>query len=277
MFLVVAICSVAVMATLSPVRAEVSPQDGYGPGGAYQVHVELAPYLFLPATSGSINLGNGASKEISAGIPSLSKILSALNGAFFGAGVVRYGPWSGELNIDYVSASVTKGLGLDQLGNPRSLKVSPSLVRVAPGIGYQVFNGALGTIPTTLDARVGFSYFSSNTTLTLDRTTLIAQEQVASVSGGGSFTQPWAGLRAAIYPWPRWRFAVDAQAQGFGVGGGVWGWGATATATWALKNWLNLIAGYGAISTGREFGSRHVISSLRLTNYGPLLGVEFTF
>src|SRR5579875_3708604 len=40
-----------------PVLAEVSARDGYGPGGAYQFHVELVPYVWLPAVSGNVTLG----------------------------------------------------------------------------------------------------------------------------------------------------------------------------------------------------------------------------
>ena len=31
------------------------------------------------------------------------------------------------------------------------------MVSVAPGVGYQLYNGSRGTTPATLDGRVGFS------------------------------------------------------------------------------------------------------------------------
>jgi hypothetical protein len=276
--LVVALlASLLVALTVSAARAEVSAQDGYGPDGAYQVHIELVPYLWLPALSGDVKLGRGASVPISAGIPSLSHLATTLTGAFLGAGLVRYGPWSGEIDIDYVSGSQTKGVVPGVLGFSRSLKTSASLVRVAPGIGYQVFNGPLGSVPATLDARVGFAYFASSATLDLEQFGPLGREHLASVSDNGSFVQPWAGLRGAIYPWRRWRFELAAVAQGFGVSGGVWGWGVTATGTWAATNWLNLIAGFRALNSARNFDSSRAVKSLSLTAYGPLLGVGFSF
>ena len=258
-------------------QAEVSAQDGYSPSGAYQVHVELIPYAWVPAVSGNVKLGSGASANISQGIPSLSQITSALTGAFIGAGLLRYGPWSGEIDIQYVGISQTKDLSPDLLGQPRSLKLDASLVRVAPGFGYEVYKGALGGIPATLDVRLGFAWFSSSTTLDLDRSGLLGRERVSSLSYSGSFTQPWAGLRGAIYPWPRWRFELGAVAQGFGVGGGVWGWGTTVSATWAATRWLNLIAAFRAINSSRNFGSDQKIRSISLTAYGPALGISISF
>ena len=258
-------------------QAEVSAQDGYAPSGAYQVHVELIPYAWLPAVSGNVTLGRGASANISQGVPSLSKVTSVLTGAFIGAGLLRYGPWSGEIDIQYVGVSQTRDLAPDALGRPRSLTVDASLVRVAPGFGYEVYKGSLGQIPATLDARVGFAVFSSSLTLDLDRAGPLGRERVGSLSDSGSFAQPWAGLRGSVYPWPRWRFELGALAQGFGVGGGSWGWGATASATWAATRWLNLVAAFRALNSSRFGGAGQRVRSLNLTAYGPALGVGITF
>ncbi|MGH7069290.1 MAG: hypothetical protein ACREFO_04670 [Acetobacteraceae bacterium] len=97
-----AIFLVALIAALVPQsgRAAVSPDDGYAPDGTYQWHFELAPYAWVPATSAHIKLGNGASVNTNAGMPSISQLRSVLTGVFMGYGLVRYGPWSGELDID---------------------------------------------------------------------------------------------------------------------------------------------------------------------------------
>ncbi len=258
-------------------RAEVSARDGYAPDGAYQVHVELIPYLWLPAVSSTVKLGTGAQVNINQGVPSVSQLTNVLTGAFMGAGLVRYGPWSAGIDIQYVSASTTKDLAPDFLGRGRSLELDTTLTRVAPGFGYQVFNGALGTLPTTVDASVGFSWFSQSASLNLSRTGLFGREHVSGLSESGSFVQPWAGLRADIYPWPRWRFELGGQVQGFGIDGGVWGWGATATASWAATHWLNLIVGFRALSSERLPGASRTVRSATLTAYGPVLGFGFTF
>jgi hypothetical protein len=151
-------------------RAEVSAQDGYAPDGSSQLHVELAPYGWIPASSTNIQLGRGASVNISQGMPTVAQITSALKGAFIGAGLVRYGPWSGEVDVQWVSADASKGLPSGPLGVSRSLSVDTSLVRVASGFGYEVYNGAIGSVPATLDARAGFAWFQMSETLDLDAT-----------------------------------------------------------------------------------------------------------
>ena len=195
---------VALVAALAPhtARAGVSPDDGYAPDWSYQWHFELAPYAWVPATSASIRLGNGASANVNAGMPTLSQLENVLTGAFMGLGIVRYGPWSAQINIDYVAASHTKGLGPGPFGIiGRTLDVSSSLWRVAPGFGYEVYRGAVGTVPTTIDAQVGFSYFTDSTTLDLTQFGPRGRQLGASsLSDSVDFVQPWLGFRASIIP-----------------------------------------------------------------------------
>ena len=276
-----ALACAAVVASLHPIaaQAEVSANDGYAPDGSYEWHVELAPYAWSPATSAHVRLGNGASANIGAGIPTVSRLRNVVTGAFMGFGLVRYGPWSAQVDVDYVSLSQTKGLGPGPLGViGRTLDLSTSLVRVAPGFGYEVFKGALGSVPATLDGQVGFAYFTSNTSLALSRFGPFGGALPGSTaSSDTSFVQPWLGFRAAIYPWPRWRFELTALVQGLGVSGGSWGWGAGAYATWAATKWLNLVGGFRALNSTNNERSSAIIRSLSVTAYGPLLGLDFTF
>lgn len=265
------------IARARPATAEVSARDGYGPDGTYQVHVELDPYLWLPATSGTIRLGNGATVDVSRGVPTIAQLTSVLTGAFMGTGLVRYGPWSGVLSIDYVGLSQTRSIAPDSLGVARSLKLGATMTRIAPGIGYQVYNGALGALPATLDGQVGFAWYAASTTLDLYRDGPGGPAGVAGVSGSSALVQPWLGLRGAIYPAPRWRIALDALVQGFGVDGGTWGWETDITATWAATRWLNLMAGFRALSSDLISGQNGAVRSIRLIGYGPLLGVGFIF
>src|SRR3954453_15397908 len=84
---------------LQPARAGVSPQDGYTTDGAPKLFIELAPYLWLPASNAQATLRNGATEATSAGVPSVSQLTNVLTGDFMGLGVLRYGPWSAELDI----------------------------------------------------------------------------------------------------------------------------------------------------------------------------------
>lgn len=273
----VATVACAIMFLSSAAHAGVSVDDGYGPDGLPQQHFELDPYVWLPATSAKIRLGTGASVDISQGVPSASDLVSKLNGAFLGFGLARYGAFSAELDIDYVSATETKGLGGNILTLSRSIKLDTSLFRISPGFGYEVFRGDVGTVPATLDARAGFSFTDPSATLTFTRTNLAGMTNQFGASGGGGFVQPWLGGRVAIYPWPNWRFSLDAAAQGFGVSGGSWGWQVSAYVTWAANGWLNLIAGYRALNTERIGDSTQALRTLNITAYGPVLAVGFSF
>ncbi|MGE4049397.1 MAG: hypothetical protein AB7F35_31485, partial [Acetobacteraceae bacterium] len=78
-----------VLAATPPAVAGVSPRDGYAPDGSYDLRVELAPYIWVPAVSGDAKLGNGASLAFSQGIPSVSKLRNVLTGAFMGDARLR--------------------------------------------------------------------------------------------------------------------------------------------------------------------------------------------
>jgi len=260
-----------------PAHAAVSPKDGYTEDGGYRVNVELTLYGWLPAESGNVKLGNGASASIGAGMPTASQLENNLTGAFMGDARLRYGPWSAEVNIDYVGVTANKNLPPDVLGIARAVNMTTNLTRVAPGVGYQVFNGDLGALPTTVDARAGFAWFQTNATLDLDRFLPSGRTRTASVSDTISFVQPWLGARVDFYPSPRWRLELSAQGQGFGMDGGSWGWGATASATWAATSWLNLLGGFAALNNTGYADNSRMIHSVSITSYGPFVGLSFTF
>jgi hypothetical protein len=259
-----------------PAQAAVSPQDGYAADGTPELHFDVAPYLWLPATDAEFLLGNGAQIDINKGVPSLSSLLHVLKGAFLGTGVVRDGPWSGVLDIQYLDVAENKGLPALLPGATRNLKMGVSYVRVAPGIGYQLYNGLMGTTPATLDGRVGFSMLQLDESLKLDEMGPAGNTRISNIDHSSGFVQPWLGLAGAVYPWAHWRFQVEGTVEGFGVSGS-WGWGAAALLTWAANDWLNLSAGYRALHTDRKEPPSAVIQSVNLTAYGPVASVGFSF
>lgn len=163
-------------------EAAVSPQDGFSPIGAPEWHFNIAPYLWLPSTSAEIVLGNGAQVDIDKGAPTLSELFNVLQGAFLGASLVRYGRWSGALDIQYISVSQNTGLPALIPGVTRNLDLDVSLVRVAPGIGYQLYNGAMGSSPATLDGRVGFSWLQTSESLKLSQAGPAGNTRTGSIS-----------------------------------------------------------------------------------------------
>jgi hypothetical protein len=262
-------------------RAQLfSNKDGYTADGAYRVQVELAPYLWLPATSGHVGfasalVANRLSGNFSTGIPSASTLADSLHGAFMGAGLLRYGPYSGEIDIQYVNASASKTFFTGPNGFTLRLHASTSLVRVAPGAGYQVFSGELAGVPVSADARVGFAYFATSSRLK-------GEESLSGdVSGSSSFWQPWIGGRFTVVPAPRWRVELGVLLQGLGVDGGSLGWGASLIGSYAFTDWAAANFGVRALASRRDIGDDNQrISgqrSISLTAYGPVAGVSFRF
>ena len=257
--------------------AAVSAQDGFSADGTPELHFELAPYVWLPASSGQIILGNGAQVDIDQGVPTVSELSSTLQSAFMGVGLVRYGRWSGVLDIQYVSVSQNTGLPALVPGVTRNIDLDVNEVRIAPGVGYQLYNGNMGTAPATLDGRVGFAWLQTEESLKLNQTGPAGNTRIRELNHINGFVQPWMSLAGAVYPWEHWRFEAGALVQGFGVSGGSWGWGASVVATWAANDWLNVSAGYRALHTDREEPSSAKIRSIDVTAYGPMVGVGFSF
>ncbi len=267
--------SIALILSAGPALAQFSPRDGYAPDGSYRVQVELTPYLWLPATSGTASIGGefrGRDFSFHSGPPSVADLAHSLHGAILGDGLVRYGPWSFELDTQWISAFHSSTFQLTAAGPGGSVKDTAKLFRIAPGLGYQVYSGAVAGIPTTIDARAGFSVFS------WDVTAKIEQSPLSGVDASNSFVQPWAGFRADFYPWRDWRFELGGMAEGFGVDGGVWGWGASALVSYSILKWLDVTGGIRALaSLGRGNQSGAIKRSLDITAYGPVVGFGFRF
>ena len=254
-----------------PARAQYfSDHDGYTDSGQARVQLEITPYLWLPATSGSIGFArqaveNNISGDFSTGIPSISQLASSLHFSFMGAGLLRYGAFSGEADLQYLNAFGSKTLFTTPRGGLGRVRLNASYVRIAPGLGYQVYSGDVLGVPTSVDARAGFAYFEHWENLNGEGIL------TGRVSGTGSFIQPWLGARIDFIPSPRWKIELAGLGQGFGVDGGSWGWGASAILSYAVSDWFDTDIGYRAIRTQRLGGDR----SLNLTAYGPVVGFSF--
>jgi hypothetical protein len=257
-----------------PAHAQFSPRDGYAPDGSYRVQVELTPYLWLPAVSGTARIGAAFAKDVSfgSGPPSIADLAHSLHGAVVGDGLLRYGPWSAELDLQWLDAFHKSAVQVLAAGPGGTLKDTVTLFRIAPGLGYQVYSGELAGIPTTVDARAGFSVLS------WDVTAKVEGSPFPGADVSHSFAQPWAGFRADFYPGTNWRLELGAMAEGFGVDGGVWGWGASALVSYSVTSWLDVTGGIRALSsTGRGNGSGALRRSIDFTAYGPVIGFGFRF
>ncbi len=263
-----------VVLSADPALAQFSAKDGYAPDGSARVQVELTPYLWLPAVSGTARLGGrfGRDFNFDSGPPTPAALAHSLHGAIVGYGLLRYGPWSAEMDLQWIDAFHKSTVQAGATGLSGTLKDTVTVFRIAPGLGYQVYSGELAGIPTTVDARAGFSV------LGWDMSAKIEETPFSGVSLSHSSAQPWAGFRASFYPWTDWRFELGAMAEGFGVDGGVWGWGASALVSYSINSWLDVTGGIRALgSSGRGNGSGVFRRSIDFTAYGPLLGFGVRF
>ena len=266
--------SLALAVAAAPASAQLSANDGYAADGSYKLQVEITPYLWLPATNTKFDLGPNSriSGSVSSGIPTAAQLASSLHGAFMGYTLVRYGPWSAELDFDWVEATSNNKFVSGPLGNTIGVTESASMVRVAPGFGYQFVNSAVADMPLIVDARAGFAFFHWDASIS---------SGPPSLKGNSSFVQPWLGGRLAVYPAPQWRVTLDAAAQGFGVSGGSWGWGADLLVAYGVTDWMDVTGGFRALKSSRNEDDKGPAGNGKrifdLLAYGPILGVGFRF
>ncbi len=254
-----------------------SVNDGYADDGKYRVQVEVSPYLWLPAVTGSVHFASSrlGTQEFNSGFPTAAGLKEALHAAFMGSGLVRYGPWSAEMDIQYINASTSTTLATGRFGRVYGVNTGLSLVRVAPGLGYKVYSGDAVGVPVMVDARVGVAYLTTDTTLTGE----------GPFGGGGtsdnSFVQPWLGVRATFVPAARWRVELGGLVQGLGVQNGSWGWGASVVGSYAATRLIDIDLGFQALETDRGNGSGALSGSdnrsFSVTAYGPVAGITFRF
>lgn len=273
--LAVAGFATAVLAT-APAAAQFSARESYTPDGAYQVSVELTPYLFLPAVDASIGLRRPVPAlfdgSVDRGVPSIGKVLSSLNMAFIGDGLLRYGPYSAELDVQYVDAFQKRTFPPGPFGRQASLKTDVSMLRVSPGIGYALLpTGADSRF--TLDARAGFQYFG------MDIDSGFEGSPFGGVSRSTSYAEPWLGLRGTYYASSDWRITADAAATGFGVNDGSWGWNGRLLVSYLVTSWFDVSLGGFAMQTNKPEGAGllNAPRSLHLLSYGPVLAIGFRF
>jgi hypothetical protein len=274
------VSTILVALSLASLAREAAAQDfshdGYTPDGAYQLNVEVDPFGFLPhAAASASGLGPRGRAGLSGSIGPW-QIVESLKGALFATGVVRYGPYSAELNIDWVDLSQGKSIAVPRLGTSVHLSGSASAVLVSPGIGYQVYRGAIALAPISVDVRAGFNYFSWSASAST------AADVLGGVGGSGDKVTPWIGVRADLFPMPNWRVRFAGDISGLGTNNDNWGWTTSLTLTYLVNNWFDVSIGMTALGTAgvgdhvNLIGNTHQ-RSLHTVQYGPVIGVGFRF
>lgn len=273
--------TMALCCAAKPAHAQYyTNHDGYTDSGQYRVQVELSPYLWLPATSTSVGfahpvLANRLTGNISTAVPSIGALATSLHFSFMGDGLLRYGPFSFETDLQYVDGFGSKTLSVNPNGSENRVRINASYVRIAPGLGYQLYSGDVFGLPTSVDARAGFAYFAQWKNMQGEG------NLVGEIGNSGNFIQPWLGTRIDFVPSQNWRLELTGMVQGMGVDNGSWGWGAAAILSYAVTDWFDVDAGYSALNSERNQGNSNLPGaskrSLDITAYGPVFGVSLRF
>jgi hypothetical protein len=92
--------------------------DGYADDGKYETQVEVTPYIWQPAVAGSIHFASPrvGTRDFNSGFPTAAELKNSLHATFMGAGVMRYGPWSAEKDIQHVDVSSSSILATGRFG-----------------------------------------------------------------------------------------------------------------------------------------------------------------
>ncbi len=253
-----------------------SSKEGYGPDGGYQLFVELSPYAFLPHVDATANgLGPRGIRGTSGSVSGW-KLLSSLQGAFFGNGIVRYGPFSAELNAIYVNLKNDRIYTLPRLGRNVTGDASMDMTLVQAGVGYRVYSGNVAGMDSGLDARVGAQYLSWNAHANT------ASNLLGGADASGEAASPYLGVRADLYPTPKWRIRFASDVSGFGVNNNTWGWQAALTGSYLVRSWFDVTAGFAVYDMAANRDVTSVLGSsnrqtLHVLAYGPMIGIGFRF
>ena len=261
------------IAGAQPALAQFSSQEGFAPDGAPQWRFEIQPFLWLPATHAKIGLGRVPQIDPSFDLPrpTILNLIEGLKGAFSCNCLARYGNWSGEVNVIYVSVDATKPIApVSPGGAGATLNSDLSVFMIAPGFGYRILHGA----KVSMDARAGFSYNAVSADATY-----AGSRFAGTAAPATNFIQPWIGERLDYYPTPRWRLENAFSLTGLGVDGGAIGWRGQAGVTYLVARWFDVSAGYSASQTfrNRTAGPNGENNTLNLLQYGPYLVVGFRF
>jgi hypothetical protein len=257
-------------AALSPAIAAsegFSSQEGFNASGAPEWRFELDPYLWLPTTSVNVGLGLLPDKNVS--VP-VGNVLSHFTGGFMGEGLARYGNWSAEMNLFWVSVGKNHDFTIpDTEGDQVNVRLHSGVFAISPGFGYRIDH----TDKLALDARVGFTYLTANASAH------IQDSPMAGVSRTSDFAQPWIGERLSYFPSPKWRLVNTLALSGLGVDGGRMGWNGTIAASYLVNSWFDLSLGYRAVQTYKtqSDGPMGQNLSVNILDYGPVLSGGFRF
>ncbi len=267
-FSLIAAAVVAVTGANAAPAEGFTPHEGFTVDGKPQFAGELDAYLWLPRTD--IDAGLPHVPDVDISIP-VSSALSHLTGAFMGDGVVRYGNWSGETNIFYISVGTTKDTPIPDTSATVPIRFHSAVFAIAPGVGYRIVKDDQHHV--SIDARVGFSYWNINATA------VVNNSGNPGVGRTVDYAFPWIGERMTFDPTPKWRVLNTFALTGLGADGGRMGWNATLGVMYLINKSFDVSAGYRAVQTYKSepAGPLGEDRSINILDYGPVFAAGWRF
>jgi hypothetical protein len=247
-----------------------SSREGFNADGRPTPAFEAQLWLYLPAVDATIGLNRppGTDIVINRPRPTVADVVNHLSFAFTCDCTVRYGDWSADVTVLYVSTKQKTNVPPLPPALPQAVINSTlSVVYVSPGLGYRV----LRTDHVSLDLRAGFTYAALNADAEF-----LAGQFARAASYNPSFIQPWMGERIDYYPTPRWRIENTAALTGIG---GPAGWNAKIGVSYLVTSWFDVTLGYRASETKRDLDPRPdgALRNVRILFYGPVAALGFRF
>ena len=247
-----------------------SSREGFDAEGRMKPAFEAQMFLFLPAVDATIGLNRppGTDISISRSRPTAADVVNHLSFAFTCDCSVRFGDWSADVTVLYISTDQKVTVPPIPPALPQAqLKSKLSVLYLSPGLGYRVLRTNLASV----DLRAGFTYFELDTDAEFT-----AGQFARAKSYTPNYIEAWMGERFDIYPSPRWRIENTAALTGIGTAAG---WNAKLEVSYLFNKWFDLSLGYRASETRRDPGteSNGAVRSTRILLYGPVaaLGVRF--
>jgi len=247
-----------------------STREGFDANGAPKPAFEAQFWLYLPAVDSTIGLNRLASIDINVDRPrpSVADVVNHLDFAFTCDCRLRFGDWSVDVNVLYLSTEQKTTAPPVPPSLPQALlKTHESVLIISPSLGYRV----LRLTQVSLDLRAGATYAEVGADAEFS-----AGRFAGAKSYDQNFVQAWMGERIDYYPTPRWRIENTAAIKG--IGGPV-GWDAGISVTYLVSRWFDVSLGYRASETKRDPGTLPdgALRSVRILLYGPTasLGVRF--
>jgi hypothetical protein len=242
------------------VRAEDDGGTADSSSAGEQWRFGFAPYLWTTGLSGNVAAFGAPTVRVDA---SAEDLLSDLDMALMGVGVVEHGRWGVFADIVYSDVST------DSKNTPGPLFGSASLDAetffITPMLQYQVVDNGWAELYPMAGVRVWYSQSTFNFSSGL--------LNGRSFSDDATWVDPTIGLRGRLMLDKGLWLDAWGIVGGFDVDHDQFMWDVLGTISYDVADWASLVAGYRA--TGTDYSDGGYVFDV--TMQGPIFGAVFRF